>query len=126
MISMILNAVICFVGGIFVNSPFSFSLIYITTGVFAGAYWTSSSSLAQKLFPQAQFAVLNSAVLSAMGVFGAIMPLGVGLLMDFSNKEYRLLFLISGTLSLLGVAVGWKIYRQFCSLGGMHSYRPPE
>lgn len=126
MISMILNAVICFLGGMFVNSPFSFSLIYIATGVFAGAYWTSSSSLAQKLFPQAQFAVLNSAVLSAMGVFGAIMPLGVGLLMDFSNKEYRLLFLISGTLSILGVAVGWKVYRQFCSLGGMHSYRPPE
>jgi len=104
----------------------SFTAVLIVHGVLAGAFFTASASLPQRLLPRAKFAELNSAcgVLSSLATMVLAPVLGVFL--DHTHHAYRHVFHAGFLLALAALACGWALHRRFLAFGGPDRYRAPE
>jgi len=109
-----------------VHDTLSFEIALIVHGVLAGTYGTITSGMAALLFPRAKF----SQYCSAGGIIGSLagMALGplLGLLLDFSNHNYRYTFAGGAIFTILSLAIAVPVYFRFLKLGGRQNYVAPE
>jgi len=113
-------------GAIFATDPKSFAVFFVLHGVLSGAWYTSSASLPLRLFPRAKFSQFYSALYMfiALGIMTAGPVIGQAL--DFTHRFYRLTFMASCTLSVVGLAVGLVVHSKFMKFGGPKHYIAPE
>ena len=114
------------VGALVVRDAATFSVVFVASGVVAGAYLTVAASLAQRLFPAARFAQFASAGGIPAGLAFMVLPAAVGLLLDMTGNHYRITFIIAAGLMALAVIALWILQRRFLELGGPSGYTPPE
>jgi MFS family permease len=98
----------------------------VAHGVISGAYFTTSASLGQRLFPHSTFAQFASAA----GLISAIVTIAVsplfGKILDISGHQYRYTYLMSFILTALATLLMLVVYRQFVSRGGPKCYVAPN
>ncbi len=112
-------------GASFATDPGKFGIAFVAHTVISGAFFTSTASLAQRLYPKLKFAQFASAagILSAASF--ALLPPVMGYILDRSGHNYRLTFLGSGILAALGLGSLLVVHHYFIKLGGPHHYIPP-
>ena len=112
-------------GFFMVKDANSFIVVLALHTLLSGCYFTVSASLPQRLFPRTLFAQFNSA-------FGMILALGntlfgmlFGSILDWSGKNYRLVFVFAIVITFLSIVFLSVILRKFMLLGGDKNYQPP-
>jgi MFS family permease len=112
-------------GFFMVKDANSFIVVLALHTLLSGCYFTVSASLPQRLFPRTLFAQFNSA-------FGMILALGntlfgmlFGSILDWSGKNYRLVFVFAIVITALTIIFLGIILRKFMLLGGDKNYQPP-
>jgi len=123
---LILNAPLTLWAGLFARTSGSFAFAFVAHGVLAGAYFTASASLGQRLFPKAAFAQFFSAATLILNVSTFLLSPALGKLLDLTHSVYRYTFFVSLGLTFLAVAASWVVYRGFIRLGGPDHYQAPE
>lgn len=112
--------------GLCVRDTMTFGIAFVAHGVLAGAYFTASASLGQKLLPQARFAEL----MSACGIVSSLCYVGtapcMGLILDHTGHIYRYTFYAAALLSAIAVVITWVMHGKFMALGGARNYVAPE
>lgn len=126
LISMLLYAMVTLCGGLFVKDSNTFGLALIAHGVLSGAWLTATASLGQRLLPPEKFTQLVAAAGIVTCLCSIVVAPVTGFLLDLTHHTYRYTFLISFFLSLLALAIGLELYRQFMQRGGPEHYRTPE
>jgi len=120
-----LYAAVAFWGAGFATGLTSFGIAFVGHTVISGAYFTSTASITQRLFPKLKFAQFASAMGILQAICNGIMPPAVGLFLDLNNHAYQMTFLFSGILASLGFAALLMVHRGFISLGGPRNYVAP-
>jgi MFS family permease len=125
LVALSLYAALTLWAGFFADTPARFSVAFVGHGILAGTFLTAIASLGQRLFPRAKFAQFASAsgIVIAFGYM--VLPPALGALLDATGHVYRYTFLLSGVISLLGVAAFIVVYRRFIRLGGPSAYVAP-
>lgn len=108
-----------------INDLTTFGIAYIGHTVASGAYFTSTASIAQRLYPKLKFAQFASGQGILQAIFSGIMPPAVGLFLDLNHHNYRMTFLFSGLLAVGALIFYILVYRKFMQLGGPQHYRAP-
>jgi MFS family permease len=118
--------IVALCGGLFAVTPKTYGLVLVAQGVLAGAYFTSTASLGQRLFPKLRFAQFASAaaLLSALANM-AVAP-AVGLYLDRNGHVYRDTYLIGAALAAVTVVMLVRAHAGFMKLGGPAAYLAPE
>lgn len=111
LVTLALYAAAMLWGGFAATDTTRFGIALVLHGVFTGAFLTGTASLAQRLFPAAQFAQFLSAqhIVGAVGYM--VMPPLVGLALDHSGHVYRHTFTASGLLGLLALGAFVMVHR---------------
>ena len=124
--ALFLYAVVTLGGAIFSTSPRAFAVFFVLHGVLSGAWMTSSASLPLRLFPRGKFSQFYSALYMFIGL--GIMTAGplIGQALDFTHRFYRLTFMASCGLTVLGLGLGLVVHSKFMKLGGPNQYVAPE
>jgi MFS family permease len=112
-------------GGWQANTPESFLTAWVLQGVLAGCYFTTSASLAQRLFPREKFAQFSSAagIVISLGCM-AVAPL-VGMVIDLTDKCYRHSFTVGGIFAILALLTAAGVHQHFMRLSGLRGYTAP-
>ena len=124
--AMALYVVVSAGGVVWGTDARGFGLAFLAHNIISGFYFTAMASVGQRLYPKLKFAQYASAAMLVQGGVGALLPPSVGAILDASGHNYRLTFLIGGSLALLGLAALLAVYWQFLRLGGPRNYQPPE
>ena len=108
-----------------VHSATSFLILWTLNTVSWGMYLAAYLAMLTRLLPAARFGQFFSA--NQIVFQGGIMGFAalVGWLIN-TVKDYRCIFLWSGTMSVLGIIMGIALYRHWKRLGGDEGYVPPE
>lgn len=126
MAALVIYMLVTLWGGLFIHDQPTFIVAYLLNAVVSGIYFTTSSSIGQRLLPRAEFAQFSS----ASGIIIALcsMALGplVGLFLDHAHHNYRYTFLISAFLSLVALIGLVIVHRKFMEHGGPDHYQAPE
>ncbi len=125
-VTTLLYAVTMLWGAFFAHSPQLFAVAFVLHGVLSGAFFTTTASLGQRLFPRSKFAQFSSAMGITTGLGFLLLPPLIGVALDVSGHAYRLTFLFGGALGLAGAACLWIAYGKFLDLGGAENYVAPE
>lgn len=125
-VTTLVYAVVMLVGGLVAGSADLFAVAFVSHGVLAGAFFTTTASLGQRLFPRAKFAQFASAMGITTGVGYLVLPPLLGAALDLSGHQYHLTFQFAGVLGLAGVACLWIAHGKFMKLGGPKNYVAPE
>lgn len=113
-------------GGLYIHDTTTFAIGYISCGVLAGAWMTTTLSLPQRLFPKSKFAEYFSAIGIVSCMSQIIIGPSLGFFLDVSGHVYRYTYLASFALGVLCILSGLQLYRRFLALGGHQSYMAPE
>ena len=114
------------VGWFMTHDAATFQVFFIMHGVLSGAFFTTILSLLPRLLPRERFTQIFAAALVAQMIVTAVVSAGVGTALDsILNHDYRMTFLLSGTIALLACAAWVVLYRRFQALGGLGHYTPP-
>jgi MFS family permease len=113
-------------GALNARSPETFSVALVLHCVLSGCYFTSSSSLGQRLYPHSRFAQFASAA-GMVGAFGtmAIGPI-TGSIIDLTDNAYHHTFTTGCIVAVLAVGVSLAVHAHFMRLGGPKGYVAPE
>jgi MFS family permease len=102
-----------------------FPIALVIHGVLSGTWMTGTAALGQMLLPKMKFAEFAS----AGGIVGCLGTMSVGpilgVILDRSGHDYRLIFVAGCILSVLAFAATLKLYYKFVALGGPANYVPP-
>lgn len=109
-----------------VRGPETFLVMFVVHGVAATTYNTAVSGLLPMLFPREQFSQFFSAANILSNILVMIASPVLGQLMDVTNHNYRLMFLLAGLIAFSGCACWLLLNRGFARNGGVKSYQPPE
>jgi MFS family permease len=108
-----------------IHSALTFEIALTLHTVIAGLFFTASAPLGQSLFPRLAFAQYSSAAGIVASLFTIAFGPALGQLMDRTDHNYRLTFLVAGTLGLAAVTTLALVHRDFKRLGGPAAYTPP-
>ncbi len=109
-----------------VRGPETFLVMFVLHGVAATTYGTAVSGLLPMLFPREQFSQFFSAANILSNILVMIASPVLGQLMDVTNHNYRIMFLLAGLIAFSGCACWLLLNRGFVRNGGVKSYQPPE
>jgi MFS family permease len=109
-----------------VRGPESFLVMFVVHGVSAGIYGTAVSGLLPMLFPRGQFSQFYSATYILINILVVVASPVLGQLMDVTNHNYRLMFLLAGLIAFAACAFWLLLNRGFVRNGGVKSYQPPQ
>lgn len=120
-----LYALVAFAGGLFVEDATTFAIAFVGHTVISGAYFTSTASIGQRLYPRLKFAQFASAAGLINGIFYITLPPTMGFLLDASGSNYNLTLFAGGLLAALGFGILLVVHSQFMRFGGPKNYVPP-
>lgn len=126
LVILAVQTVMTLLGAWGIRDAASFGVYFVANGVIAGAYYTVTASLAQRLFPASRFAQFASAGGLPAGLAFMAVPPAMGLFLDLTGNDYRWTFVASGLLLTLASAALLVVERKFRALGGPAGYTPPE
>jgi len=112
-------------GGLFIHDAVTFTIGYVGGGVLAGAWMTSTASLALRLLPKAKFAEYNSALGIVHCLAQILIGPALGALLDLSGHVYRYSYLASFFFAILCLFAASALYRRFLAQGGFSRYSAP-
>jgi hypothetical protein len=121
-----LYLVISLWGGCFAHSVWTFGAALVAHGVIAGAYFTVSASLGQRLLPNARFAELSSAGGMLFSLLFIVLGPAMGCLLDHTGHNYVYTFFAGACLSFLALLLLIAVHRRFMALGGPGKYVAPK
>lgn len=124
-VSLAIYAAVMLWGASYATDAGRFGVAFVAHTVISGAFFTSTASLGQRLYPKLKFAQFASAAGILNAAAFALLPPTMGRILDASGHNYRLTFLGSGILAALGLAGLLIVHHQFLKLGGPHHYVPP-
>jgi MFS family permease len=84
------------------------------------------SGLLPMLFPRGQFSQFYSATYILINILVVVASPVLGQLMDVTNHNYRLMFLLAGLIAFAACAFWLLLNRGFVRNGGVKSYQPPQ
>lgn len=126
MVALFLYLLVAVWGWLFATTPDRFAIAFVAHGILSGCYFTSAASLGQRLYPHSKFAQFASAA----GMFTSLFAMGLGpllgLMLDWTGKQYRHTFIGSGLLALTALLSAAYVYTRFLKLGGPKNYVAPE
>jgi hypothetical protein len=102
-----------------------FAVVLILHTILSGTYFTTSASLAQRLFPRLTFAQLAAAMGIISGVGAVIASFGFPELIKSLGGSYRSIFLVGAGMAALWVLCWIPVFRGYLRLGGDAAYRAP-
>lgn len=118
--------VVTVLGSLYATDATSFLALWVVHGILSGCYFTSSASLAQRLFPHAKFAQFASAAAMFTAFGNMIIGPAMGTIIDLSNNVYRYTFTAGFVLTSIALLAAWYAHARFMRLGGVKNYRAPE
>jgi MFS family permease len=124
-VAMSLYAIACFIGFATIRNTESFGWALLAHGVLSGCYFTSSAALAQVLLPRARFTQFASAGTVVTQLVTLVYTPTLGYVLDLTNSNYRLTFLLSGLFAAASLVLLIKVYRTFMAMGGPKGYVAP-
>ena len=126
MVMLAIYAALALWGGLFISETTTFAISYVSCGVLAGAWMTTTLSLPQRLLPKGKFAEYFSAI----GIVNCVAQIAIGpslgVFLDVSGHIYRYTYLVSFIFAAACLFVGLLLHRRFVALGGLKSYVAPE
>jgi hypothetical protein len=125
MISLAIYLPVTFAGAMWGTNADRFGWAFLIHMIVSGIYYASVASLGQRLYPKMKFAQFASAAFLLQSILRALLPPGIGLVLDFSGHHYRLTFVASGMLATVGLISMGMAYRKFQRLGGTRDYTAP-
>ncbi len=118
-------ALVSFAGGFFVKDATTFAIAFVSHTIISGAYYTSTASIGQRLYPRLKFAQFASAAGLINALFYIVLPPTMGLVLDASGSRYHLTLFAGGILATLGFVILLVVHTQFMRFGGPKNYVPP-
>ena len=112
-------------GAIFGTTGPLFCYAFLAHMIISGFYYASMASVGQRLYPKLKFAQFASAAFLLQSALRAILPPGVGAILDKSGHNYRLTFVASGTLATIGLVALIVAHQKFTKMGGPKAYTAP-
>lgn len=109
-----------------VRGPQTFLAMFVVHGVAAGLYNTAVAGLLPMLFPREQFSQFFSATNILVNLLSMVASPVLGQIMDVTDHNYRLMFLLAGLIAFAACACWLLLNRGFNRYGGVKSYEPPE
>jgi MFS family permease len=121
----VMTATTYFASFFLVNSATSFLILWTLNTVSCGMFLAAYLAMLTRLLPAARYGQFFSA--NQIVFQGGLMGFAalVGWLIN-TVKDYRCIYLWSGTMSVLGIIMGVALYRHWKRLGGDEGYVPPE
>lgn len=108
-----------------VSGQISFLVVLFVHGLLSGCFFTVSASLPMRMFPRSLFAQFNSAMAMIHSIANVLLGPIFGYILDFTNRNYRIVFIFSVLIVSLSICSLWMIYCKFLQLGGDRNYTPP-
>ena len=112
-------------GAIYGTNAQNFCYAFLIHMIVSGFYYASVASIGQRLYPKLKFAQFASAAFLLQSALRALLPPGVGALLDSSGHNYRLTFVVSGAMATLGLVAMIVAHKKFLKLGGPKNYVAP-
>ncbi|HEY1147708.1 MAG TPA: MFS transporter [Pseudoduganella sp.] len=94
-----------------VTGRLSFLIWIVVHGVLAGVFLTGTASLLPKLLPRERFSELAAVSASVTSLLTVVFTLGLGGVLDWSGRDFRLIFLAAGTVAAIGAALWYALLR---------------
>ncbi|KQW93635.1 hypothetical protein ASC94_13595 [Massilia sp. Root418] len=109
---------LCMLGAWFlVVGRTSFLVWFVVHGVLAGAFLTGTAALLPALLPRARFSELAAFSASATALLAMVFTLAMGAALDWSGRDFRLIFLAAGLVALAGACLWYCVLRLFRRAG---------
>lgn len=116
--TMVLYVASMIYGLAFVTDGWTFGVALVAHTVLSGAYFTSTASLAQSLFPRTTFGQFLSAAVLVQGVAKMIVNPALGKLIDLSGGNFKIAFLAGLILSFASIIFLVIVLLHYFKLGG--------
>lgn len=126
MATLVCYIVVTILGSLYATNATAFLALWVAHGVLSGCYFTSSASLAQRLFPHAKFAQFASAAAMFTAMGNMFIGPAMGTIIDLSNNIYLHTFTAGFLLTLIALLAAWYAHARFMKLGGVKNYQAPE
>jgi MFS family permease len=104
----------------------TFGYSVMAQSVLAGAFYTVSASLGQRLLPRENFVQIGSAGGTINCLIGIVFAPALGIFLDSTGHNYRSIFHIGFVVTALALVVNLILYKKFMALGGPQHYVAPE
>ena len=111
---------------LFIRDSLSFNVWYVISIVLAGAFWTGTASLSQRMLPAAKFMQFSSAGVVLSSVVRMILSPIAGWGLDLTGSQYRYVYLFTAVIAAGAVILCILCYRNFRAQGGDKHYTAPE
>lgn len=99
---------LCMLGAwVLVDGRLSFLIWFVVHAVLAGAFLTGTAALLPVLLPRARFSSLAALSGSLTALLTVVFTLGIGALLDWNGRDFRVIFLAAGLVAALG-ALCWR------------------
>jgi MFS family permease len=109
---------LCMLGAWFlVVGRTSFLIWFVVHGVLAGAFLTGTAALLPSLLPRARFSELAAFSASVTALLAMVFTLAMGAALDWSGRDFRLMFLAAGLVALAGAGLWYGVLRLFRRAG---------
>lgn len=89
----------------------SFLAWFVVHGVLAGAFLTGTAALLPSVLPRGRFSELAAFSASVTAMLTMVSTPAFGAVLDWSGRDFRLIFLAGGLLALLGTALWYAVLR---------------
>jgi hypothetical protein len=126
MLTLAIYASAVLYGWFFVHDAKTFAIALVVHTVLSGTYYTASASLGQVLYPKAKFGQYLSAGGTLGSLLGIIWNFCMGKILDISNHNYRLTFMMGLIFCGISLVLLVIVYINFKRHGGPHHYVAPE
>ena len=118
-------AITFFAGFIFVHTPNQFLAWWIINQITMSVFQLAYLAMFPSLFPREKYGQFFSANQLFFSLGLVVAPLACGWLLD-AVKDYRYLYLWSGTCAVLAALAAVLLFQHWKRLGGDHAYVAPE
>ncbi|MBC8038940.1 MAG: MFS transporter [Opitutaceae bacterium] len=108
----------------YARDPGNFGIAFVAHVALSGTFFTTTASLGARLFPKERFAQFVSAFGILGNVASMIMPLILGVALDWNGRHYPSTFVWSASLTTIALLGLLALHTQFMRRGGPKGYTP--
>ncbi len=125
-IALLVYGIFALWSGFFIKDTTTFIIGFMAHGIFATTYNTAAASMGFRLLARSRFTVLSAGT----GIVGTLLSMLVtpllGMLLDASDNQYRLTYLVGAGYVFLGIPLYIIVWRKFVARGGPDNYVAPD